>query len=129
MTTVIAVLASLLSFAAAAPAKSGDVDAAKIFAAKCSACHAKDGKGNAKMAKMFKTDPALLNLTGHETQERSDEELGKIVREGKNKMPSFKGKLKDDELKAMVAYVRGLGKGKAEPGEKHEKAEKRGEKD
>ena len=128
MTTVIAVLASLLSFATAAPAKSREFDAAKVFQAKCSACHGKEGKGNPKMAKMFKTDPELMNLTGHQTTEKSDADLEKLIHDGKNKMPSFKGKLKDDEIKTMVAYVRGLG-GKGEAHEKREKAEKRGEKE
>ena len=90
---------------AAAPVK---VDAAKLFAAKCTACHAKDGKGSVPMAKMFKVDPALMNLASVGIAKKPDADLSKTILEGRNKMPSFKGKLKDAEITALVAYIRAL---------------------
>ena len=39
-----------------------------------------------------------------------DAELIAIVKSGKNKMPSFQGKLTDDQMKAAVAYIRTLQK-------------------
>jgi mono/diheme cytochrome c family protein len=95
--------------AAAAPAAAPKVDAAKIFAAKCTTCHAKDGKGSAAMAKMFKLkDPAALNLTSEATVKKTDVELTKTITDGREKMPAFKGKLKDAEISALVGYVRSL---------------------
>ena len=95
---------------AAAPAKP---DAAKIFAAKCTACHAKDGKGSLPMAKMFKLkDPAVLNLT---TTKATDAELAKTITDGREKMPAFKGKLKDAEISAMVSYIHALSAKPAAP--------------
>lgn len=98
---------------AAAPAKT---DAAKIFSAKCTACHAKDGKGSKAMAGMFHLkDPAALNLTSEATGKKTDAELAKTITDGRDKMPSFKGKLKDAEISAMVAYVRTLSAAPAAP--------------
>ena len=42
----------------------------------------------------------------------SDADLTQAIEKGKNKMPGYAGKLKDSEVKELVAYVRGLGKGK-----------------
>ena len=93
----------IASFAAAADAPAAakaDVDGSKIFLAKCASCHAKDGKGSAAMAKMFKADPKDLDLT-----RASDGDAAKVVTEGRKKMPAFKGKLKDAEITAVVAYI------------------------
>ena len=99
--------------AAQTPAAPPKADAAKIFAAKCTACHAKDGKGSLPMAKMFKLkDPAILNLTA--TKE-TDAELVKTITDGRDKMPSFKGKLKDAEIAALAAYIRTLSAPPAAP--------------
>lgn len=104
MNTIVTLL--LAVNAAAAPAAAPKADGAKLFAAKCTACHAKDGKGSAAMAKMFKLkDPSVLDLT--KTGD-TDAELAKTIADGRNKMPSFKGKLKDNELAALVDYVRSL---------------------
>ena len=92
--------------AAQTPVAPAKTDGAKIFAAKCTACHAKDGKGSPPMAKMFKLkDPAVLNLT---LSKETDAELVKTITDGREKMPSFKGKLKDAEFAALVAYIRTL---------------------
>jgi cytochrome c6 len=95
--------------AVAAPAAPAKADAAKIFAAKCQACHAKDGKGSAAMAKMFKLDASALNLTSDATAKKADADLVKTINNGRGKMPVFKGKLKDEEISALVAYIRTLG--------------------
>lgn len=33
-------------------------------------------------------------------------DVGKIVRDGKNKMPSYKDKLTDDDIKALAKYIK-----------------------
>jgi mono/diheme cytochrome c family protein len=40
----------------------------------------------------------------------SDAQLVDIVTKGKGKMPSYSGKLKDTEIKDLVAYIRTLAK-------------------
>jgi mono/diheme cytochrome c family protein len=87
----------------------GAAAGAKLFAAKCTACHAKDGKGSLPMAKMFKLkDASALNLTSEATAKKPDADLVKTINTGREKMPSFKGKLKDAEITALVSYIRTL---------------------
>src|ERR1039457_460985 len=77
-------------------------DGAKIYAAKCAACHAKDGKGNPAMAKLFKLEPSAVNLTKKETQDKKDTELVAITTDGKEKMPAQKGKLQPAEIASAI---------------------------
>jgi cytochrome c6 len=91
----IAVLAAT-AVLAAVPARADE--AAAIFQKKCSACHGKDGKGQTKMGekmgiKDLSTAPGAA-------------EIEKIVADGKNKMPAFKGKLPDEEIKALASYIK-----------------------
>jgi mono/diheme cytochrome c family protein len=60
------------------------------------------------MAKMFKAKPEELNLTTDEVAKKSDADLTKLINEGKNKMPAFKGKLKETEIADVLSYVRSL---------------------
>jgi mono/diheme cytochrome c family protein len=50
-----------------------------------------------------------LNLTAKEVGQMSDDQLLKVVSEGKGKMPA-QSKLSKDEQKAVVSYVRSLSK-------------------
>jgi mono/diheme cytochrome c family protein len=45
-----------------------------------------------------------------ETKAKSDKELGDIIANGKGKMPKYGASMSADDIKAMVAYVRELGK-------------------
>lgn len=109
MNTIVTLL--LAANAAAAPAPAAKPDGAKIFAAKCTTCHGKDGKGSAAMAKMYKLkDPSILNLS---VTKKTEAELVKTITNGEQKMPAFKGKLKDAEIAAVAGYVHGLGAAEA----------------
>jgi mono/diheme cytochrome c family protein len=84
---------------------------AKIYTAKCVACHAKDGTGNPAMATDFHLpDPAVLNLVSKAAQKHTDAELSKAISNGLNKMPAFKGNLTDTEISEVVAHIRSLAK-------------------
>ncbi len=98
------VLGSLMVFAAAARAE----DPAKLYGAKCAGCHGKDGKGNPGMAKPLKVDLAALSLVDAPTLAKKDDALVALTLAGQGKMPAQKGKIKDEDVKALVAYVRGL---------------------
>ena len=91
-------------------AAAGDVAAGgKTFAAKCVTCHGKDAKGNPAMAKMYKVELAVLDLTRKDAQGKTDPELTEIVKNGKGKnMKGFAGKLTDAEIAGVVAHLRGL---------------------
>jgi cytochrome c6 len=85
-------------------------DGSKTYAAKCAACHAKDGTGNPNMAKIFKVDPAALDMTKKATMDKTDADLAKAIKEGVNKMPPYKDKLSDADIAAVVTYLRSLAK-------------------
>lgn len=80
----------------------------KIYDTKCASCHGKDGKGNKAMAKVFKVEPAALDLTSSTITDKKDEELLKIIAEGKNKMPAYGKQLKAEQQKSVLQYIRGL---------------------
>ncbi len=95
---VLTVIAGL-AFSGAAFAQSG----AELFKAKCAMCHGPDGsKENAAMG--------VKPLSGAEVQKASDADLTAAITKGKGKMPAYGGKLTDDQIKSLVAYVRTLKK-------------------
>ena len=79
-----------------------------VYKGKCASCHGGDGSGQTTMGKIFK----LRDFGSADVQKQSDEELTRITSKGKGKMPSFEGKLKTDQIGAVVGYIRTLGKGK-----------------
>lgn len=81
-------------------------DGAADFKAKCAMCHGADGSGNTATGKALK----VRDLASPEVQSQTDAQFTDIVTNGKNKMPAYKGKLADDQIKGLVAYVRGLAK-------------------
>lgn len=86
-------------------------DASKtLYAQKCSSCHAKDGKGNPAMAKMFKLEATALDLTAKTTVDKKDEELIAITTTGHGKMPAYGEKLKAEQIASLVVYIRSLSK-------------------
>ena len=80
-------------------------DAAGTYKAKCAMCHGADGKGSPMGLKMGAHD-----FTSADVQKQTDAQLTEIIAKGKNKMPAYEGKLKDTEIKDLVAYIRGLAK-------------------
>ena len=99
----IAIFSLALLIVTPAFAQSGGVD---IFKSKCAPCHGVDGlaatpAGKALKAASFK-DPVIVKAP--------DAQLIAIIKSGKNKMPSFAGKLSDDQIRAALAYIRTLQK-------------------
>jgi mono/diheme cytochrome c family protein len=77
-----------------------------IFHDMCSPCHGPDGRGEIDLGKKLHA----ADLTSSAVQSMSESELFAIVKSGKGKMPSFNGKLSDGDIKAVVSYVKQLGK-------------------
>jgi len=86
----------------------GAQDVAATYKAKCAMCHGADGKGETPAGKKM----GAHDFASPEVQKMSDADLTQAIEKGKNKMPGYAGKLKDSDVKELVAYVRGLGKGK-----------------
>jgi mono/diheme cytochrome c family protein len=93
----------LVAFTLTAPAQDAGAD---TYKAKCQSCHGADGLGNTPVGKMVKIvsfkDPTVISAT--------NADLIAVVNSGKNKMPAYKGKLPDDQITAVVAYIRTLQK-------------------
>jgi mono/diheme cytochrome c family protein len=100
-----AVCASALALVlVAAPAKADD--AAATYKAKCAGCHAADGSGSSPAGKAM----GVPDLRGADVQKMTDAQLIDATTNGKGKMPAYKGKLTDDQIKGLVAYIRTLAK-------------------
>lgn len=101
----LALLACAGLFLLTAPAHAQG-DAASLFKAKCAPCHGPDGKGDTSMGKTLK----VRDLSSDDVQKQTDAQLTDIIATGKGKMPAYKGKLTDDQIKQLVGYIRTLKK-------------------
>lgn len=82
-------------------------DAAGVFKAKCAACHSADGSGSGSMGKQL----GVTDLRADAVQKQTDAQLNDSITNGKGKkMPAYKGKLTDDQIKGLVGYLRELAK-------------------
>jgi mono/diheme cytochrome c family protein len=73
------------------------------WAKQCATCHGRRGKGDGPSSTMVKA----RDLTNPEFQATlSDEQIAKVIREGKDKMPAFN--LPDSIIAGLVQHVRGL---------------------
>jgi mono/diheme cytochrome c family protein len=76
------------------------------YKAKCQTCHGAEGVPNPGIAKSFgvkpASDPSVKSMT--------EAQLIAVTANGKGKMPAYKGKLTDAEIKASVDYFRTLAK-------------------
>jgi mono/diheme cytochrome c family protein len=80
-----------------------------LYGSKCSICHGKDGAGLPNWKSKGQPD-----FTQSEWQKaHTDEQIADSIKNGKGKfMPSFKGKLSDEETGAVVQRIRVFGKKK-----------------
>ena len=83
-----------------------------LFQARCATCHGADGRGQSWRARLLLLRPG--NLAAPETAALSDQYLQDIIRHGgssfgKPGMPSFGFTVAENEIRALVAYLRALG--------------------
>lgn len=79
---------------------------ADTYKAKCAMCHGADGTGNTPAGKSMK----VRSFSSPEVVKMSDDDLIAVTASGKAKMPAYKGKLTDAQIKDVVAYIRTLQK-------------------
>jgi len=103
------ILAIGFALATAMIARAGD--AKEIFEAQCAKCHGTDGKGQVKMGQKL----GIKDYTDAKVQaDLKDDAAFKAIKEGIKKddkplMKPVEG-LSDDEIKALVAYLRAFKK-------------------
>jgi cytochrome c6 len=81
-------------------------DGAGDFKAKCAMCHGADGAGSTPTGTALK----VRDLGSSAVQAQTDAQLTDIVTNGKGTMPAYKGKLTDDQIKGLVAFIRSFAK-------------------
>ena len=81
-------------------------DGPALFASKCVICHGRNGAGTAALR--AKGQPDLSSSEWHRSH--SDEQIVARIKDGKGKMPGFKNKLSEDDIRALVKQVRALKK-------------------
>ena len=72
-----------------------------LYKSKCQGCHGADGKASAvgkKLGARDFSDPDVVKM--------SEADLAKITTDGKNKMPSYKGKLTNDQINDLAKYIK-----------------------
>ena len=84
--------------------------AKQIYSFDCAICHGPNGNGKTDLAKDMQL--TLSDLTDPKTLEgKTDDQLFDFLRKGKDKMPAEDtSRAKNDELKALVLYLRTLSK-------------------
>ena len=104
LTRSVTVILSIVAVFALATCAYAQDDAAALYKSKCQVCHGPDGKGDTPAGKKV----GAKDLHSPEVAKMSDAELIGIVKNGKDKMPKYEGKLTDDQIKALVKYIRSL---------------------
>jgi mono/diheme cytochrome c family protein len=79
---------------------------ADTYKAKCMMCHAADGSGSTPAGKAMGAIP----FSSPDLVKASDADLIAATKNGKGKMPAYSGKLTDEQITAVVAYIRTLQK-------------------
>jgi mono/diheme cytochrome c family protein len=95
----------LLAISISAPAMA-QASGADTYKAKCAMCHGADGLAATPMAKNLK----VLSFKAPEMVKATDAQFLASTTNGKGKMPAYKGKLTDAQIKDVLAYVRTLQK-------------------
>ena len=110
MKKIFLLIATLVPSLLAGPSRAADVQA--NWTKHCASCHGKDGKGQTKAGKMAGVkDQTDAQYQAGLTDEKMFQSIKNGLKEGnKEKMKPFADKLSDDEIKALVAYVRSFKK-------------------
>ena len=95
-----------LSFSLASVTLHAQSSGADTYKAKCQMCHGADGLGATPAGKSMKAIP----FNDPQVTSKSDADLIAATTDGKGKMPAYKGKLSDAEIKGVIAYIHTLQK-------------------
>jgi mono/diheme cytochrome c family protein len=95
----------LLAASVVVPAFAGTAGA-DLYKTKCAMCHGADGLAATPMAKSMK----VLSFKDAAMIKAPDAQFIASTTNGKGKMPAYKGKLTDAQIKDVVSYIRTLQK-------------------
>ena len=78
-------------------------DAGTIYSRQCVSCHGRDGRGRTRKGRQTKA----RDMTNASWQDDvSDERLFNSISNGRGKMPAFRKKISENDIDALVAYIR-----------------------
>ncbi len=102
--STLVLLGAITAALAAAPQDAAQPSGQSLYRKRCVMCHGPEGKGFAAMKSQDFTDPKWQASV-------KDKDLFDVIKNGKKDthMPAFSDKLKDDEIKLVVAHIRSLG--------------------
>jgi cytochrome c6 len=105
--TKVVLIAAAMLLGTISPAHAQN-DGAALYKAKCAMCHGPDGKGDTVMGKTLK----VHDLASADVQKQTDAQLAAVIHDGaaNGKMPAYKDKLSDAQIKDLVAFIRTLAK-------------------
>ena len=103
---VIRAAAITLALSLASGSVLAQTGAADTYKSKCVACHGPDGLGNTPVGKAMNVKP----YKAPDVLKLSNADLTTIIKNGKNNMPAFNGKLTDAQIKDLVVYIHTLQK-------------------
>lgn len=98
-----AVAACACSWSLLAKAQDGSTPVT-VYKSKCAVCHAVDGSGSGTVGKQLN----VPSFRSREVQGQTNEQLELVISDGRGKMPGYRGKISDDQIKQLVTYVREL---------------------
>lgn len=104
------------ALALAAPALAAE-DGAALFAANCSACHQPKGQG---------IPGAFPALAGNTFVQGPSSQVVNVLLNGRGGMPTFRNDLKDEQIAAVITFVRSAWGNKADAVEAAQVAGQRG---
>jgi cytochrome c6 len=106
MNRIFQVAAVALAVLASGAVGFAQIPGADTYKAKCQMCHGADGLASTPAGKAMKAipfnDPQIVH--------KSDADLIAATTNGKGKMPAYKGKLSDAQIKDVIDYIRTLEK-------------------
>jgi mono/diheme cytochrome c family protein len=100
-------IAAGLAATPAPAAMAADAGGKAVYDKNCASCHGPDGKGNPAMTKVFGEKELNIAAT---VGSKKDDELIKVITEGKGKMPALGKSLSKSDQKAVIGHVRSLAK-------------------
>ncbi len=71
----------------------------ELYQVKCVLCHGEKGEGNLINMPNFSRGESIM---------KPEDELVKVIKNGKGTMPGFVGQLKDQQIYDVIAYIRSL---------------------
>jgi mono/diheme cytochrome c family protein len=91
--------------AASPPKPVDEFAAARVnYQKNCEGCHGETGEGG--LVKVENKQIKVPSLKADHAKKHTDEQITKMITNGQEQMPSFKDKLKAEEITELVKYVR-----------------------